>query len=295
MKTNFSRLLAIVAFCVPILFLCACDEWFDFGAKPTSRPTTQPTNQPATLQVHFIDVGQGDAILIDFGTMEILIDGGGRLPGVIDYIETYVDDSIEVMVATHPHADHIGGLIEVLNRFDVDEIWLNGDTATSKTYNDFMAAVNSEGAQIREARRGDSIVAGALTFRVLHPIDPPYTNTNDNSIVLSLSYKGVYFLFTGDAEVEAESSMIEAGLLSEVDILKIGHHGSRTASSPAFLNIIRPEVAIYMAGTGNTYGHPHAESIAALQGIGAAIYGTDTSGTIVITCDGSGYSIQREK
>jgi competence protein ComEC len=158
-----------------------------------------------------------------------------------------------------------------------------------------MAEANGKGAQVHEARRGDSIVAGALTFNVLHPVDPLFDNTNDNSIVLELSYGNIDFLFTGDAEVEAEASMISAGVLSDIDILKVGHHCSRTASSSAFLSIIKPEVAVYTAAIGNTYGHPHAESLAALQSIGATIYGTDESGTIVISTDGTSYTIQTEK
>jgi beta-lactamase superfamily II metal-dependent hydrolase len=287
MKAKFLKLVTALALCALTICLCACDEWFD--------KKNEPTAEPDKLQVHFIDVGQGDAILIDLGTTEILIDAGEKSPGVTGYMEDYVDGHLEVVVATHPHADHIGGLIEVLDEFDVDEVWVNGDEATSKTYTDFMAEANDEGAQVHEARRGDTIVAGTLTFHVLNPIDPLFDNTNDNSIVLSLRYGSIDFLFTGDAEIEAEASMISAGILSDIDILKVGHHCSRTASSAAFLSIIKPAVAIYTAAVGNTYGHPHAESLAALQSIGATIYGTDTLGTIVISTDGTSYTIQTEK
>ena len=171
-----------------------------------------------------------------------------------------MDGALEVMVATHPHADHIGGLIAVLDAFEVDEIWLNGDTSTSETYSQFMSAVNSEGAQVYEARRGDTIQVGNLTFNVLHPVNLSGT-TNNNSIVLSLSYGQVDFLFTGDAEQEAEASMLTEGVVPDVEILKVGHHGSQTASSIQFLQVAKPECAIYMAGKGNSYGHPHQETI----------------------------------
>lgn len=120
----------------------------------TTISLAMPTGE---LTVHFIDVGQGDAILIDLNDVEILIDGGGTSPGVTGYLETYVDGNLEVMVATHMHADHIGGLIAVLNTFDVDEIWHNGDTSTSQTYTNFMSAVNSEEAQVNVASRGEQI------------------------------------------------------------------------------------------------------------------------------------------
>ena len=287
MKAKSLKLIAALALCALTICLCACDEW--------SHNTSTPTAVTGKLQVHFIDVGQGDSILIDLGTTEVLIDAGEKSPGVTDYLKKYVDGDLEVMVATHPHSDHIGGLLKVLDEFTVDNIWVNGDEATSKTYTDFMATANDEGAQVHEARRGDTIVAGALTFKVLNPIDPLFDNTNDNSIVLSLSYGSIDFLFTGDAEIDAEASMISAGVLSDIDILKVGHHCSRTASSAAFLNITKPEVAVYMAGVGNTYGHPHQESLTALKNIGATIYGTDKSGTIVIRTDGTSYTIQTEK
>jgi competence protein ComEC len=245
----------------------------------------------AHLQVHFIDVGQGDSILIDYGTTEVLIDGGEKSPGVTDYLKKYVDGDLEVMVATHPHSDHIGGLIDVLDKYTVDAIWTNGEAATSKTYTEFMNSSLAEGAKVSVARRGDVITAGALTFNVLNPPSPLFDDTNNNSIVLQLDYGNVDFLFSGDAGIDAENSMISAGVLSDIDILKVGHHGSRTASSPAFLATTRPEVAIYMAGVGNSYGHPHQETLTALAGIGAKIYGTDKYGTIVIDTDGATYAV----
>jgi len=245
-----------------------------------------------TLTVHFIDVGQGDSILLDLGETEVLIDAGEKSPGVFSYIDDYVDGPLEVMLATHPHTDHIGGLIAVLNDFEVDEIWLNGDTSTSQTYSQFMSAVNSEGAEVYEARRGDIIQAGNLTFGVLHPADLS-DDINNNSIVLSLSYGQVDFLFTGDAEQEAEASILVQSVVPvpDVEILKVGHHGSRTASSIQFLQVAKPECAIYMAGQGNSYGHPHEETITNLCEVGAEIYGTDIHGTIIVTTNGVTYEV----
>ena len=253
----------------------------------TAHFKSEPTPELGTFTVHFIDVGQGDSILLDLGDIEVLIDGGDKSPGVVSYIGDYVDGSLEVIVATHPHADHIGGLIAVLNAFEVDEIWLNGDTSTSATYSQFMSAANSEGASVHMARRGDTIQTGNLTFNVLHPVNLS-GDTNNNSIVLSLSYGQVDFLFTGDAEEEAEASILVQSIVSipDVEILKVGHHGSRTSSSIQFLQLVKPEYAIYMAGEGNSYGHPHQETITNLCEIDAQIYGTDIHGTIVITTDG---------
>ncbi|MHC4278505.1 MAG: ComEC/Rec2 family competence protein [Planctomycetota bacterium] len=247
---------------------------------------------PDELRVHFIDVGQGDAILVDLGETEILIDGGGKSPGVVSYLNDYVDGALEVMVATHPHADHIGGLIAVLGAFSVQEIWHNGDTSTSQTFSQFMAAVQAEGAEVRVGSRGEEIYVDKLTFAILNPTTLAGT-TNNNSLVLSLSYGEVDFLFMGDAEKEAEGAMLIAADMPvpDIEILKVGHHGSRTSSSQAFLSLVKPEVAIYMAGEGNSYGHPHEEVLNRLEQVGAEIYGTDVYGTIIINTDGGPGSI----
>jgi beta-lactamase superfamily II metal-dependent hydrolase len=248
------------------------------------------------LKVHFIDVGQGDSILIDFGDTEMLIDGGDKSPGVVTYLSDYVDGALEAMVATHPHADHIGGLIAVLNTFEVEEIWHNGDSSTSKTYAEFTAAIQAEDAVVNIGKRGDKINVGESSFLILNPATLDGT-TNNNSLVLSLQYGNIDFLFTGDAEQEAEAAMLVSGVVPvpDVEILKVGHHGSKTASSHDFLTATSPEIAIYMAGGGNSYGHPHEETIIALTDIGTEIYGTDIHGSIVITSDGEDYEIQLEK
>jgi len=264
---------------------------------PTPAPAPTPTPTPPTeeLKVHFIDVGQGDSILIDLGETEVLIDGGGKSPGVTAYLKNHVDGAIEAMVATHPHADHIGGLIAVLDAFEVKEIWLNGDTSTSKTFQEFMARVNTEGASISEALREQSINAGTLTFFILHPSRPLVDDINNNSIVLRLCFGDIDFLFTGDAEKEAEASILEAGVTVQADILKVGHHCSKTSTSAQFLDAVNPEVAVYMAGEGNRYGHPHQETVNTLNGAGVKIYGTDINGAIIVTTDGEVFSVKTEK
>jgi beta-lactamase superfamily II metal-dependent hydrolase len=242
------------------------------------------------LVIHFIDVGQGDAILIDYGTNEILIDGG-RWGDCAVYVPSYIDGALEVMVATHPDADHIGGLDDILDIFDVDHIWLNGDTASTQTYTDFMTKVNAEGAQVHQAQRGDQISLGTLTFDVLHPTLPLGSDKNENSIVLKLSFGQVDFLFTGDAGSSAEASMLAVGLIDDIDILKVSHHGSKYCSTANFLAAAQPEIAIYSAGANNTYGHPAPETITRICDIGATIYGTDVHGTIVMTTNGTTYNV----
>ena len=260
----------------------------------TATACSHPSQTPI-LTVHFIDVGQGDAILIDLGSTEVLIDGGEKSagPGLVSYITPFIQGPLEAVVATHPHSDHIGGLPAVFAAFHVDQVFYNGETSTSQSYADFISAAQSDNAALHIARRGEVITIGALVMDVLNPSNLTGT-TNNNSIVISLTYGSIDFLFTGDAEQEAEADMLANGLISHAEILKVGHHGSRTASSPAFLAVVKPDVAVYSAGIGNSYGHPHAETILSLQNIGAMIYGTDVNGTIDVTTNGKTYTVQPE-
>ncbi len=280
--------LAILA--IPIAIL-VCNLTGKCGETPPPPPST-------SIQTHFIDVRQGDSILIDSGENEVLIDGGGKSPGVVNYIRQYVDGQLEVVVATHPHADHIGGLIEVLKDFQVEEIWLNGDTSTSKTYQEFMATVNAEkatGAKVNYAKKNDIISTGNLNLSILNPPDTLFNETNNNSIVLRLEYGKIAFLFSGDAEKEAEVNMLNTGNKFQAQILKAGHHCSRTASTKAFLAGVKPEVVICMVGEGNRYEHPHQEILTALGEIGAKIYRTDTNGTIIVSTDGEDYQVKTSR
>ena len=246
-----------------------------------------------TLRAAFIDVGQGDAILLDRGATEVLIDGGppGSAERLVRYLRGRVDGPLEAVVASHPHSDHIGGLPAVLKAYEVKRVWLSGGQEDSESCRAFAAAVQAEGAVVQALRRGESLAVGPLSFRVLHPQALSAT-PNEDSIVLELDYGEVLFLFTGDAGASAEAGMLQAGLVRRVAVLKAGHHGSRYSSSAAFLEAAGPEVAIYMAGEDNQYGHPHDETISALQDLGARVYGTDENGTIEVESDGQSYRVK---
>ncbi|MBM2832717.1 MAG: beta-lactamase protein [Dehalococcoidia bacterium] len=261
--------------------------------QPSPPPAGAPGTGVGTLQVHFIDVGQGDSILIqapDGKTM--LIDGSEANSAALEYLKSKGINHLDLVVATHPHADHIGGLVQVLKAIPVAKVITSGQPTTTKTYENFLDAIAAAKAEYVEVKRGDTVRLGYLTFSVLHPISSEGDDLNNGSVVLHLEYGQVSFLFTGDAEKEAEGS-VSVSSVSPVKamILKVGHHGSRTASSRAFLALVEPEVAIYSAGKGNNYGHPHPEAIAALKAAGARIYGTDVNGTVIVTTDGKTYSV----
>jgi competence protein ComEC len=248
---------------------------------------------PTSLTVHFIDVGQGDSILIDIGDTEVLIDGGEKKDIAADYISDYVDGAIEAVIITHYDLDHIGGLISIFEQYDVKEFWYNGKEPVTDTSKELIVLVNSEDADIHTAERGDEIQIGVLIFSVLNPAKPLSSNSNHDSIILELSYGETDFLFMGDADNAAESEILN--IVHDIDILKVGHHGSKYSSSQEFLSIVKPEVAIYMAGEDNKYKHPHQETIDALKAIHAEIYGTDKYGTIQVITDGISYDLLKER
>jgi len=267
--------------------------------EPTPPVTPIPSSTPAlAFNVYFIDVGQGDATLIEAGDTAILVDGGDGSVEAQDSLEDFLQawhiQDIDLMVATHPHADHIGGLPGVLALYDVHEIWTNGETSGSQTYGDFALAVAQEqaaGATLREVTRGYTAEFDGLDIAVFHP--PSLTgDTNEDSLVLRLTCGMMDILLVGDATTDSEASMLaEEGLLTDVEVLKVGHHGSNTSTSDAFLTAVTPEDAVISVGAGNTYGHPSQQTLDRLAAHGVTVYRTDEDGTVTLTSDCNTYSI----
>jgi competence protein ComEC len=262
---------------------------------PPSTPVPPPdVGVSDRIEVHVIDVGQGDAILLRAPDATVLIDGGESNSGVVPYLQRLGVQKVDVVVATHPHADHIGGLIDVLQQIPVDRVVTNGQLHTTLTYERFLDAIADAGAEYIEVARGDVIRAGSLVLDVLHP-ESLTDSLNDGSVVLRLTHGSVSFLLTGDIEKVSEDQLVASGLDLRSQILKVPHHASRSSSSTAFLQRVQPEVAIYCAGVGNRYGHPHDETLAALAAVGAQILGTDVHGTVVVTTDGETYQMTVER
>ena len=190
-----------------------------------------------------------------------------------------------------PDADHIGQLDQVVKTFDVEEVWLSGNTSTSETFQNLLAAIDSMGVGYHEPRMGEKYDLGSLKVEVLYP-KKITGESSAESISLKLTYKDVRFVFTGDAEQENELEMVNSGADLTAEILHLGHHGSKTSTHPTFLNKVNPEVAIYSAGEDNPYGHPDPDVIKRVKDSGAKLYGTDVNGTIVVKTDGKGYDIE---
>lgn len=270
--------------------------------KPTAKPTSKPAATPApsaivlpkkqaagTLQVYFLDVGQGDSTLIRTPANQyILIDGGNNDQGknVVKYLNALGVKTLDAMVATHPDADHIGGLDDVLKALDVKSVYAPKVSHTTQTYKDFLTAVKNEGRTIKAVSKGVKIPLAGVDATFLGPINSYGDDLNNWSAVLKVSYKSKSFLFTGDAEKASENDMLADGLSLRADVLKVGHHGSGSSTSKPFLDAVKPNYAVISIGK-NNYGHPDSGILTRLKNANASVLRTDQKGTITAVCDGS--------
>ena len=243
-----------------------------------------------SMAVHFIDVGQGDSILISMPTGEnMLIDAGDNDKGevVVDYLRSQGVERIDYLVGTHPHADHIGGLDDVIDEFDIGEIYMPRVTHTTKTYMDVLEAIDRKGLKIKAARSGLTIpIEGAMAEILAPDSDLKSDNLNDFSIVIRLTYGQTAFLFQGDAEKRTEDSILSSYDNIKTHVIKLGHHGSSTSNTEDYIEAVDPEYAVIMLGADNKYGHPHKEVISLMEDKGITVYRTDLDGTIVAISDG---------
>jgi competence protein ComEC len=254
---------------------------------------------PAGVKVHYIDVGRpnlvGDSILIETADGKVvLIDGGFQGTGALKYLQSHNIDHIDMVVLSHAHDDHSGGLIDVLNTIPVDVLVHNGQEIDSPTYQEFKRAMINSGVKTRIPKVGEKLRFGKLYFQVLAPRKINPNTVNDNSIVLRMEVGKIVFLFTGDAQGLTEQWMMDTGQPLKADILKIGHHGANTSSTPAFILEVLPEIGIYSVGPGNKYGFPEAETLETMDAVNIPIYGTDNYGTIVVTSDGKTFTLETQ-
>lgn len=252
-----------------------------------------PVDETPQFSVHYIDVGQGDCAFIKSPDGCVLIDGGDNGYGekVIGYLKDLNVSSIDYVIATHPHTDHIGGLDEVIEAFEVENIIMPRLTAintpTTQCYEDLLMAVRSSGAKVTAAKPDAEYKLGKVYILILSP-SVQSEDLNDMSVVTRVSYGGTFFLFMGDASTAVEKQLLKNNLnCLSADILKAGHHGSKYSSSTAFLNEVRPSEIVISCGAGNSYGHPHDQALKRMKKTEADILRTDRNGTIVIRSDGA--------
>ncbi|MGE5484716.1 MAG: ComEC/Rec2 family competence protein [Ignavibacteriales bacterium] len=270
------------------------------GPQPSAPPQSELATVSGALRVHFIDVGQGDCILVQIpGPRTMLIDAGDSSNGqtAVRYLKATGIRAIDDLVVTHPHADHIGGMIDVLGAFDVGNVYMPRTTHSTATYEELLRAIKKKGLFITEARAGQGILRAAnLDISFVAPHGKEYDDLNDWSAVVRIQYGDTVFLFMGDAGARAEEEMLLSPAVSpRANVLKVGHHGSGGSSSAIFLSAVSPQYAVISVGAGNPFGHPSKGTLARLADVKAQVYRTDIHGTVVIGSDGRRITVETER
>lgn len=284
------KIALLVSICIAVL-LSGCTQYQQQNKK---EETSQlPLEQSKEMKVHFLDVGQGDSILIQSPNgKNLLVDGSTRSAGkdVIAYLRTHRVEKLDYVVATHPDADHIGGLLSVLNSISIKNFIDSGKVHTSQTYEKMLQLILDKNIPFIVPEVGETIpLDDELDITVLN-VGEDSDDNNEASIVLKIVYGEVSFLLMGDADTYVEKNILERANV-EATVLKAGHHGSDTSSSEKFIEAVKPDVTILSYGKDNSYGHPDADVKSRLERLSSQIYGTAEVGNIVVETDGEDYNV----
>jgi len=266
------------------MIFCSCGSTADTQATNNIAPQASPLDGMA---VHFIDVGQADCELITANGYSILIDGGNVDDGesVVEYLKAHSITRLDAVFATHAHEDHVGGLADIINAFEVKSVYSPTKSSTTKCFNAFVAAAEKQcGVTVVEG--GRDISFGNMHIRLLWPYNVEALDANNSSIVMRVTYGNISFMFTGDVEKECETKIVESSEALSANVLKVAHHGSSSSTGYLFLRSVMPQFAVISCGKGNSYGHPHQETLDILEQAEVKTYRTDELGTVVATTDG---------
>lgn len=311
MKFNLKKLISLFMLVVMMLSLSGCAELgdmvgdiiieiIDSSTTPSVTPNEDDNSQNISvtgdLEIHFIDVGQADCILIKNKEQSMLIDAGNNDDAslVKQYLTNQKITKLDYVIGTHPHEDHIGSLDVVINNFDIGTIIMPNKVSTTRTFEDVIEAIENKKLSITEPKVGDKYTLGDAEFVVLGPCKD-YDDTNAVSVVIRLVYGENSFMLTGDAEELSEEDILETGLTLKSDVLKFGHHGSSTSTSKGFLEAVSPKYGVLLCGVDNSYGHPHKETLDKISKYKIETYRTDEQGTIILTSDGKNITWKTEK
>ncbi len=283
---NAKKLLSLSLAVLLSTFALGCKQANAVDKVNINTDNTQVTSLN-DMKVHYIDVGQGDSELIQVDGKNILIDAGNNDSMAYNYLKQLGIKKIDYVMATHPHSDHIGGMTQIINEFDIGEFYAPKVNHTTKTFENMIKALQSKGIKLIAPTPGDTLNVGNATLQFLAPNSTKYEDMNNYSIACKLKYGNTSYVFMGDAEALSEGEILAKQLDISADVLKLGHHGSHSSTSQAFLEKVNPQYAIVSCGKGNDYGHPHQETIDKLNKKGIEVLRTDVSGTIISTSDGN--------
>lgn len=297
---NISLRLALAVLLTAALTLTGCSGGGKASSQGTSEQPSSSQSQSqeseapagagsADAQLHFIDVGQGLSVLIESDGHFLLFDGGDRKTSslVVSYLKEQGVETLDYVIASHYDADHLNGVVGALNAFQVSQVLAPDYETDTKVFQSFQSAIEKNRIPLSHPAPGDSFTLGNASFTVLAPQDKSYQNANDYSVAIRLTAGDVSFLITGDAEVESEAEMVKSGLPLESTVYVAGHHGSASSSSWDFLQKAVPEYVVISCGAGNSYGHPHAETMEKLQSMEIPVFRTDKQGTVTVSTDGT--------
>ena len=247
-----------------------------------------PLSANSTMEVHFIDVGQGDSTLLKCDGYNMLIDAADSSQGTAIqlYLQKQNIDTLTTLVLTHPDADHIGGAPTVITKFSIETVYMSDFTKDNKTYDNLLQALSYKNLNWSKPNAGDSFMLGSAKVTFIAP-NATYDTPNNASLGLLIEHGNNTFLFTGDAEEEAEQDIISNGINIKADVYHAGHHGSRSSSSENFLDAVSPSFSVISCGEDNSYGHPHAQTLNSFRSRNIQVFRTDEQGTIVATSDGN--------
>ena len=285
------KIRVVLLICLCLLVVGCTNQFVESDDK-----TSVSTFSGDTLRVNYIDVGQGDSIFIQLPNKEtMLIDAGEayEVDNVINYLNNLGIKKIDYVVGTHPHTDHIGGLEEVINTFDVEAIYMPKVSSNSKTFEDLLTIISNKGLKVKTAKSGVVVLdEDNLKLEFVAPNSDNYNNLNNYSAILKLTYLNNIFLFMGDAETLSEDEITSD---VDADVIKVGHHGSDSSSTVEFVKKVSPEYAIIMVGEGNSYNHPYQSIIDRYESVGAKVLRTDLDGNIVCDSDGIDVTCKGDK
>ncbi len=264
-----------------LLSVPAC-AGLDLLADPAGGPSPPPSG---SLSVSFIDVGQGDSVLVQAGGTDHLIDAGPPEAGpeVVDFLRSRGVERLDGVINTSGDADHVGGMPDVFEAFPVERVYVSGFPKETLAYNTFLRAVREEGLRLTAVRAGHRMDWGGVRVDVVNPPPELFSESNDNSVAVLLTYGAARILLSGDAEEKAEEYMARGPYTGPVTVLKVNHHGSNTSTTPIFLSRFPPEIAVIQVGEENSYGHPTPEVLARLKRAGARVFRNDLHGDVIVT------------
>lgn len=295
-EKKIRKIICIIIGIIIVLFILLNGDFINNATASVSNinNSNENNNVDGSLSVHFIDVGQGDCIYINQGEYNMLIDAGNNEDGekLVSYLKSLNVNGFDYVIGTHPHEDHIGGMDDIINNFEIENYYMPDKLSTTKTFEDVLDALDAKGLSYTVPNIDDEFKLGDATFKVIYSGDDT-NDINDSSIVLKMTYGDNSFLFTGDATSNVEEIILNKDIKS--DVLKVAHHGSSYSSTTEFLDKVDPKYAIISVGTNNSYNHPASITLQKLSNRDIKVYRTDLDGTIIFTSDGTNLSVQTKK